>query len=210
MTDVPQDKKPLNYGDLPTNSKKAARKERPEKLNKIVTGNVIERKAPLGKRIRDSFTGDDSRSVGSYVFFEVVLPAIKQLISDAASQGVERLLFGESSRGSGARRGYTSYNRYSSTSGSPNSSTHKPNPRAVHDFNAIVLDNRGAAEEVIDALNELIGSYDVATVADLYELVGITGSYTDDKWGWTSMATARVERVRDGYYLNLPRTQPLD
>jgi hypothetical protein len=70
-----------------------------------------------------------------------------------------------------------------------------------------VLDNRGAAEEVIDALTELISSYGKATVSDFYELVGITGSYVDDKWGWYSMVGARVERVSNGFLISLPRTE---
>lgn len=209
-----QPTKTSNYGNLPGNSKKE-KAEKPEKLEKIIAGEVVQRKKNLGKRIAETFTGDDSKTVGSYLLFEVILPAAKQLISDAASQGVERLLFGDGGRGgsSGARRGYTPYNRYGtgSNAGSrPTTTTKTPNPRAVHNFDDIVLDNRGAAEEVIDALNELVTNYDVATVADLYELVGITGSYTDDKWGWSSMVGARVERVRDGYLINLPRTMALD
>lgn len=210
MTD-PQPERKTNYGNLPGNSKKAKASEKPDKLEKIITGEVVQRKKSLFKRVAESFTGDDSRTVGSYVLFDVVLPAAKQLISDAATQAVERLLFGGDARsGGGARRGYTAYNKYGSsqTGGRPTTSP-KPNPRAVHNFDDLVLDNRGAAEEVIDALSELISNYEVATVSDLYELVGITGSYTDDKWGWTSMAGARVERVRDGYLIRLPRTESL-
>src|SRR5690606_42119776 len=82
--------------------------------------------------------------------------------------------------------------------------------RAAHDFKEIVLATRSEAEEVLDRLSDLINSYDVALVSDLYDLIGITGSFTDDRWGWTSLTGARVERVRDGYLLNLPRTQSIE
>ena len=50
----------------------------------------------------------------------------------------------------------------------------------------------------------------MATVADLYELVGVTGEYTDNKYGWDSLGSASVTRVRGGYLVDLPRTRLLD
>lgn len=213
MSNAQPEKKPNVYGNLPTNSKKS-RAEKPE-LKKIISGDVVQQKKSLGKRIAESFTGDDSRTVGSYVLFDVILPAAKQLISDAATQAVERLLFGGSTGASGGpRRSYTAYNRYGAGINSNRQSVQtvppKVNPRAVHNFDDIVLESRSAVEEVIDALSELVSTYGVATVADLYELVGITGSYTDDKWGWTSMVGARAEMVRGGYLIFLPKTEALE
>ena len=59
-------------------------------------------------------------------------------------------------------------------------------------------------------MDELIEHYGIVSVADLYDLVGITGSYTDNKYGWTDIRTAQVVRVRDGYKIKLPRAIPLD
>jgi hypothetical protein len=219
MSDAQPPKKATNYGNLPSNSKKSAdkadRPTKPKEITPITSGTVVQRKKPLGKRIAESFQGDDTRSVGSYILFEVVLPAAKDLIVDTATQAIQRMMYGGDVRpGSGARRGYTPYNKYGSgvTGSRPNISTmsQRPNPRAVHDFSDLVMDNRAAADDVIDSLNEIIMAYDIATVADLYELVGITGSYTDDKWGWSNMAGARVVRVKDGYRIDLPRTISLD
>ena len=82
--------------------------------------------------------------------------------------------------------------------------------KATHNFDEIILATRHEAEEVIDRLFDLISRYETATVADLYELVGEDRSYTDDKWGWTDIRGAGVQRVRNGYLLNLPRPEPLD
>lgn len=79
----------------------------------------------------------------------------------------------------------------------------------MHDFSDIILASRADAEEVLDRLRDLVSQYDVATVNDLYDLVGLTGEFTDDKWGWTDLRTASVRVVRGGYLLNLPRTQPI-
>lgn len=206
-----------NYGDTPSNSRKSKEEpvaQRPEKLKKIVDANVnvTERKRPVGRRFLDAFTGDDSRTVGSYILFDVVLPAAKSMIVDAVSGGIERLLYGgdrptSMRRGFGTGQSRTNYNQVANSV--VNSRVMSRDPRAVHDFKDIVLDNRGAAEEVIDALAELVSNYGKATVSDFYELVGITGSYTDDKWGWFSMVGARVERVGSGYLIALPRTEPV-
>ena len=52
-----------------------------------------------------------------------------------------------------------------------------------------------------------INTYGIASVADLYDLAGITcRSYTANKYGWTDIRSAKVVRIRDGYILELPRT----
>lgn len=197
-------------------------KETPKKVEKVIEGKVIRRKKPFTKRVTEMFIGGDSRTVGSYLLYDVLLPATKDTIADLMSQGVERMLFGEvksTSRRAGNRRGqggYVSYNRYSSSTPPWGDRTRNDvrspskRARATHDFDEIILDTRVEAEEVIDRLFDLVARYESATVADLYELVGITGNYTDDKWGWVDIRGADVTRVRNGYLLNLPRPEPLD
>lgn len=74
----------------------------------------------------------------------------------------------------------------------------------------ILFWKQGEAEDVLMSLNELIDVYGKASVADLYDLVGISGRYTDVKYGWTNLMTASHTRVRDGYLLKLPRVMPLN
>ena len=73
------------------------------------------------------------------------------------------------------------------------------------------MSTRAEADSVIESLFEMISKYESATVADLYELVGIDRKFTDDKWGWSDIRGANAVRVRGGgYLLNLPRPVPLD
>lgn len=211
--------------NYPGNSHKAKGKvietekpvEEKPKVKQVTSGAVVQRKKGLGRKVAETFAGDDAHSVGNYILFDVILPAAKAMISDAASQGVERLLFGEASRSRTRTAGgsHTSYNRMYTpnredrpSNGPSRNMSHRA--RANHDFNEIVLEDRGEAEDVLDCLGDLISTYDVASVADLYELVGITGNFTDDKYGWSSIAGASVSRVRAGYLLNLPRPTALD
>ena len=77
--------------------------------------------------------------------------------------------------------------------------------RNGYDLNDIVLETRGEAEDVLARMDELVEQYGVVSVADLYDLVGITGNYTDNKYGWTNIRNAEPIRVRDGYLLKLPK-----
>jgi hypothetical protein len=203
---------------LPPNSKKSQAKqpEPKKKLEKVIEGEAVVQKPTIGKRIRMAFTGDDARSVFDYLLFEVALPALKTTISDMTSQGIDRMLFGDASRrpGPGNRRpGRVDYNVISRTSGTRYDRDEprvvSARDRASHNFDNIVLATRPEAELVLQTLMEAIDQYSMVTVSDLYDLVGITGNFTDDKWGWYELNGADIVRVRDGFIIDLPPTKPL-
>ena len=201
--------------DYPSNSKRA-KQTPPEKetVEKIIIGEVTRRKRGLVARVFGDFVADDSGTVLGYILTEVLVPAAKNAISDAVSQGIERMLFGETRPRSAGRPGYTNYSRpFTQARHIPGSDAVRPamtrHARATHDFTDIIIASRGEAEDVIDRLRDLINTYEVATVSDLYDLVGLTGEFTDDKWGWSDLRSASVRPVRGGYMLHLPRTQPM-
>ena len=74
----------------------------------------------------------------------------------------------------------------------------------------LLLESRGEAEDVLERMDELIATYQVVSVADFYDLVGVSGNYTDNKYGWTDIRNASVIRVRDGYMIKLPKALPLN
>lgn len=196
----------------PGNSKKDKEEEERPKLDPVVTGKVIQRKKSIVKRVTETFAGEGVENVGQFLVVDVIVPAIKTLLADIASQGVERMLFGEVSRrsttarpGNGGR--YTSYSRMSET---PSRREMSQRARATHDFRDIILDTRVEAEEVLTELDRLIRQYDVASVSDLYQLTDLDPSWTDNKWGWTDLSTADIRRVREGYMLILPRAVQID
>jgi hypothetical protein len=204
--------------EFPSNSQTKREDNEEKRVEKVIVGEIIRQKPSLTKRFASTFFGGDAHGVVGYVVLDVLVPAIKDLVVDVISTGIERAVFGEGrapSRRSGYRpggsSGYTQYNRFSSP-------THREEPRgrevarqsrATHTFDDIILATRAEAQEVINRLFDLVGQYGEATVYDFFELVGVTGNYTDRKWGWTDMRGATVTRVRDGYLVDLPRTEPL-
>ena len=220
-------RKPQTVEDFPGNShreradRKVANEDPSEKkeVKQVVTGTVVRKKPGFGKKLAESLGGDDMQSVGNYLFFDVIIPGAKNLISDLVVQGIERALFGDShrpnrrssagsySQGRSGGVNYTSYNRMSQDrqgfNSEPRQMTHRG--RASHNFDEIVLESRAEAEDVLDQMYEIMNNYSVVTVSDLYSLVGISGSYTDDKYGWFDLMNSGIQHVRNGYLLRLPR-----
>lgn len=204
--------------EFPGNSKFAKEPEN-KQITRVVAGRVTRRRPPLSRRLAENIVGDNAKGVFEYVLLDVVLPAAKDVLADAVSSAIERLLYGEV-RGRRPRRSsqfgnsYVSYNRYSS--GGYNQ--HRDDPRRTNtqarkerpSFDDIVLDTRADAEEVIQNLIALIDRFEAASVSDLYELVGITAEFTDAKWGWTSPRGMGVTRVGNGYLVDIPAPSPLN
>ncbi len=181
------------------------------KVKKVVQGSVKSRKKSELQKFADVFIQEDAQKVKSYIMMDVLMPAVKKAISDIVTNGIDMILYGEAGNtkknGSASRISYQSY--YQKKEEPQNRNYNRT--RSGYDFDDIILDNRGEAEEVLVRMDELIATYGIVSVADFYDLVGITGNYTDNKYGWTDIRNASVVRVRgDGYMIKLPRALPLD
>lgn len=75
------------------------------------------------------------------------------------------------------------------------------NQRNKHD---IILATYKDAGEVLHKLVHLIETYGRASVADLYDLVGMPNSYSNVLIGWSSYQDITIKRCREGYLLSLP------
>lgn len=188
--------------------------EEREPVEKIVEGRVVARKLPWYKKFARSMIADDANNVGEYVLGEVVIPAAKNLIVAVISESIERVLFGTSRGRIGRRsplgaslRDQFDYGKFSRDREPPRTMSRRA--RATHDFQEIVLENRSEAEEVVELLIARIIRYGAVSVADLYDAVGTTGSYADQRWGWTDLNTADVRQVPGGFLLDLPAPEPI-
>lgn len=186
-------------------------KEREKRVDKpVVTGKVITRKQSKVRKFTDEFISEDAKNVKSYVFGEVLIPAIKKAISDIVTDGIDIILYGEAKggrkRSTADRVSYRNY--YDKDNRSSRSETTSSTSR--YSYDDIVLSTRGEAQDVLDRMFEIVDTYGVVSIADLYDLVNITGNYTDNKYGWTNLRNAEVLRVRDGYMIKLPRAMAID
>ena len=175
----------------------------------VVTGKAVVKKKSAFSKFADEFISEDAKNVKSYVLGEVLIPAVKKAISDIVTDGIDMILYGGSrgdrKRSTADRVSYRSYYDSSRSSRDTRSVT-----TARYTTDDIVLTNRAEAEDVLARMDELMDTYGLVRVADLYDLVGITGNYTDNKYGWTNIRNAEIVRVRDGYIIKMPRAVPID
>lgn len=184
------------------------KKELPEPRTneKIVTGEVKRRKKSEIKKFRDAFIPEDVESVKSYIFSDLLIPSVKDLLSSAFNA----LIYGKSGGGRQNNRSsinapYVSYRNYSD--GNKLSRDIRRECLVIDD---IILESRGDAEEVLDRLGEIIQQYGVARVTDLYDMIGESCDYTLNKYGWTSIKRARIVSTPDGYLIDMPRPMAID
>ena len=191
----------------------ATRSGEEKKVEKVVRGKVKTKKKTEIRKFADVFIAEDAANVKSYILMDVLVPAVKKAISDIVQDGVSMILYGSANGGSKNRYGnasYVSYRSYSDRDRRDDRRNDYARNRSRYDFDDIILDDRGEAEEVLTRMDELIDTYGIVSVADLYDLVGITCDYTDNKYGWTNIRNAEAIRVRDGYMLKLPKPLPIN
>ena len=179
-----------------------------KKVEKIVKGTVKSKKKNGIDRLKDNFISEDAANIKTYVVMDVLIPAVKKAICDIVKNGVDMILYGESGRSNRRPSEYVSYDRRYLDRGDSRF-YNADRARIGYSYNDIILETRGEAEDVLARMDELIELYGMVSVADLYDLVGITGNYTDNKYGWTNIRNAEPVHVRDGYMLRLPKVTSL-
>lgn len=193
----------------------------PKNVQPVITGKVIERKKPLGRRFKEVFFKGEAKSAAQYVLRDVLLPALKNMIVDGATEGIKRTVYGDRAP-QGRYGGTTSRISYGSAYSSPiDRFSQRPRsvsmpdqpPRYVanrrQDSMEIILTSREEAEVVLERLTDLVDKYGVASVADLRDLLGQPNTYVDNKWGWNDLKYSDIRQVREGYLLDLPPVEAL-
>ena len=197
--------------DYASNSHASREPEKPEKkVEAVVTGEVKTKKKSRLRRFKDVFVAEDTENVKSYIFMDVIVPAIKKGIVDVVTNGIDMLLYGGRGKvNKTSTASKVSYRSYYDSGRRPDRAIETT--RNSFDYDDIVYPTRGDAEAVLSALEDIIDQYGVASVGDLYDLAGVsTTNYTINSYGWTNLRTAQVIRGRDGYLLKLPKALPIN
>lgn len=205
--------------EFPGNSR-SSRPTPPKAVQKMIPGEAIIRKKPLGKRFMETFFGTDSmKSLGSNLLWEVFLPGLRDSASRTLHEGIDRGLgtnrriqpnFPPNVSGGLFGQMMTNYTTPSAAVGA----VPRPEPRSASgagtDASQIVLPNRLNAEVAIDSMIQYLNEYGQVSVADLCSIVGKDAAFTDAKWGWTSLNGVIPRHIHGGgYVLDLPAPIPL-
>lgn len=186
---------------------------------------VTRKKRSFVKRLRESLFGGagSTEGVASYVFFDVMLPAARDMIVDTGTEAIHRAVYGEARPGYSRRSrpgrglgssglGHVAYDSISNRAASTREERTQMSRRARANFrfDEVILPSRVLADEVLDRLMLLLEKFQMVTVADLYELIEEDINHNDDKFGWVDLQGSYVSRLGAGYILNLPQPIPLD
>lgn len=180
----------------------AQEKSAERRTEKVVTGGTKLRKKSTLAKIVNAFLPGDFNDVKRYV----LIPTIQRTISDVVRNAVDMLLgvnmTHRSSSPAGTRVSYRSY--YDARDDRRESTSLRPR-YTPYSYDDVVFDRYDDAAEVLLRMRELVSRFDAVSVADLFDMTGHAGNYTDNKYGWTDLSDARVERISDGYIIRLPR-----
>lgn len=203
---------------LPNNSHKyrdiQKQKEESKKIERVTHGEVKFKKKSAFRQFIDQFIQEDGQKIKSYVCNDVLIPSIKQAVSDIVSNTINLLFYGDagrSRRNVADRVSYKNYNSYSSYS-NPSNNYQTQRNNAAFMFENVCFNSRREAVDVLDRMFEILDLYGVVSVSDVNQLVGISGSFTDNNYGWTVLNSNGnyISSCRDGFELNLPRPTPID
>lgn len=196
------------YASNSQKSKREAAEREKRRVEKVVSGPVRPRKKSELQKVADSFISEDVSNIKQYILMDVLIPSIKRAVSEIVTNGINMLLYGEAGRtekkSNASKISYRSY--YNSQEPS------RPTSRtgSVYDYDEYTITNRGEAEEVLSSLEDMIDRYGTASVADFYELLGVSCNFTDYNYGWSDLRNARVVSVRDGYVIKFPKAMPIE
>ncbi len=179
----------------------------PERQKKAIEGTAKVKKKTGFKRFLDIFAADDLDNVKEYVITDIIIPAIRDNIVKTIKDVTDMIFYGKKR---GASAPSSSMPRVSYRSYYDKERLEDRAPR-VRDPEDIIFSTYEDAELALEALTECIDKYGRASIADFYDIAGVTGDkyigngYTDNDYGWRNVSAAYVRTTRDGYIISLPR-----
>ena len=187
-----------------------------EPMQVVASGRKVPQSA--GRKFLSEFIADDIHNIKDYILWDVLLPAIKNAISDTVTNGIDMLLFGQTrTRGGNTVKRITPYSSLYSNNVSGNRvvkynepvQDRRPRSLGGYSYQEVVLATRPEAEDVLAQMRLYLDRYGVVSVGDLYGAVGEVPDMIDNKWGWSDLSGACVQRCSDGFILRMPRVESI-
>lgn len=197
-----------NYASNSHRSKERQNATPDKKVEKVVQGAVKTRKKSNTQRLLDTFISEDLSNVRDYVVLDVIVPLIKKAAYEGLTKTLDMVLYGETNRST--KSSPASRVSYGRCYGKDERAKPQPRTRNAYEYDDIVFETRGDAEDVLSRMDEIIALYGIANLADLCDMSGMDTRWTDNKYGWTDIRHANIERTREGYIIKFPKISPLN
>lgn len=196
--------------ELPSNSISGGAEKKPEKkFEKVTTGKVATKEKNDIQKVASMFIAEDLKTVKDHILKDVAVPKLQDFFADLMIATINMIFHGDDRprnnySGSYVQPNRVSYNQYSGRN------NNQARPAAAINYQDVIFSSRGDAEEVLSQMIDAISTYNCVSVADFYDLVGMTSNYTDNKYGWYDMRSAYVQAVNGGYIIRLPKPVALN
>lgn len=188
-------------------SQKGQTSEDKKKNEKLIKSQVERRKTSTGKKLINAIIGDDIPDVKEHIVWDVIIPSIRDTIRNSLINMVESVFGGGVRSVNNSNGSYISYSSISNPSIADRANNRN---RSIYDYDEIIFNNRGEADEVLQQLIYSIRRYGYVSILDYYDMVGVRTRPSDANYGWINLNNASVERVNGGYLLRLPKAMPID
>ena len=204
--------------DFPSNAN-VTEAPKKESIEPMKLEGKVKTKRSVMKSVKDEFVGEDAPGIGNYILFDILFPALRDLVLDIGHSTLDMAMGG---RGyNNRRRSYSSYDRrdsyisynrmYDDRRPRRDRDDDRYERRVGRDLDDLIFESRADAEDCLDRMLDRLERYMCVSVADLYDILGETvfGDWTKTDWGWEDLSGARIRKVRGGWLLDLPRVRPI-
>lgn len=177
--------------------------------------NVKPKKKKFGQKMKEAMFSEDigNGSVTEYVFFKILIPSVKRILSDMANTAINMALgLDPKTRTIQANTHTANASVYRDRNYSRGYSASEQNRRSA--VSELVWDE-ATANDIFNQMSDLIERYGNCSLADAYSIMGLGDRIcrTDRNWGWTSMRGAdvvAVDRLDDRWIIDMPPARPLN
>lgn len=183
-----------------------------KRFDKVISGGVKIQRKSVFKKFLSLFTPEDLAKVGETILTDTIVPNLKRAFVDIVNNAAYTFAYGEMPASKPGLPGTrVSYDR---CYGSPQQSGTKiftpQKSYQSNDYEDVLFETRGEAEMILANMRDALKMYEIITVLDYYDMIGITSKPTDAKRGWINLDNAFVSGAPGGFKIHLPKAMPID
>lgn len=173
-------------------------------IKQVAQGKI--KKQTLGKKLKTAFIAEDIKTVKSYALDEVVIPGVKDLMLAILHNSIDMIFTGHGSKRKSSGF-YGSHNNYGSYYSKKSEPIHQ---EKVRTYETVGFDTKDEADEVLEQMRLYLDEYHRVSIATFNEAAGVTGEYTDNRYGWRSLEGAKVMYHQGEWFIDFPKPKDLN
>lgn len=177
-------------------------------VKRIAVGS--KRKENILERFVKGIIGPDGfKGIATHLVGTVIVPAVKEMSYNALESGLRLAIFKDDAP---TRTGHrVNYRAISSSNAITHVRSNVVQPRPVNRVEDFFFKAHSDATLVLEELIKYASQYDIATVADYYDMIGQPTQFTHNNYGWSfeRIKTARIGISGSEYYIDLPPAEAI-